>query len=92
MTPKLSPEIQTAMHQQPNQAVEVSDDSGAIYVVVPKATFVHLSNLSTEADATAHAELQQLIQQGMESGTSIPAANVFEELRQLAKALQPRTA
>jgi hypothetical protein len=86
MTPKLSNELQTAIQNRHGRPLEVVDDSGTKYVVVPKATYVHLSNLCFDADSSTQDDLRKLIQQGIESGPGIPAEQVFAELRTIASA------
>ena len=88
MTPKLSTEMQSAIQQRHGQPLEVVDDAGTAYVVMPKVAFVHLSNLCGEADDATKGELQKLVQQGIDSGEGIPGDKVFAELRQVAKSLE----
>jgi hypothetical protein len=90
MTPKLSNELQSAIQQRHGQPLEVVDDLGVSYVVVPKVAYVHLSNLCVDADSATQDELRKLIQQGIESGPGIPAEKVFAELRAIATASAAR--
>ena len=84
MNPKLSSDLQSAIHERHGQPFEVEDDAGLTYVVIPKTAFVHLTNLCHEADEATRRELQRLIQQGVDSGPGIPGERVFAELRQVA--------
>lgn len=92
MTPKLSPELQSAVQEQLGNTLEVVDDAGESYVLIPKATYVHLRNLSHDADEATRYELQRLVQHGIDSGAGLPAEQVFAELRQLAASLAVRPA
>lgn len=90
MAHKLSTEIQTAIQQNHGEPLEVVDEAGGTYVVVPKTTYVHLSNLSSEADEESKNQLRRLIQEGIDSGPRIPADELFEELRRVAQSLDAR--
>ncbi len=60
------------------------DDSGTTYVVVPKVVYIHLSNLSHDADVATQDELRKLIQHGIDSGPGIPAEQILMEFRTIA--------
>lgn len=90
MTPKLTTEMQNALSQSHGKPIDVVDDQGRPFVVLPKDAFAHLDSLRTNAEQDSIDRIRKLVQEGIASGPGIPMAEALNSLRSYARELDQR--
>ncbi len=90
MTEKLTPEIRQALSANPGQPLPVEDaESQKMYVLIERDEYLQLNSLQNEPlpNEDARKQLKTMISDGIHSGPSVPADEVFVDLRQRAAQL-----
>ena len=87
MNPKLTTEMQFAISQSHGRPVDVVDDQGRTFVLLPKDAFAHLDSLRTDAEKSSIDQVRKMIQDGIDSGPGIPMDEAIASLREYARQL-----
>ena len=81
MAAKLSNEQRQLIQKNPGAPLPVEDDqSQKVYILIERDEYQQLNSIGETG--LHHAQLQKLIQDGIDSGPSIPADEVFADLRE----------
>jgi hypothetical protein len=88
---KIPDEMRAALGENPGKPLMMSDEAGKSYILMEEKQYqISLDQLGSDF-GYSDDRLRQLIQEGLDSGPSIPASQALAELREYADQLARRS-